>query len=305
MRRSGLVIGVGAALLLPPTAVAAPSVQRDISYDLDGRRPPVARLGALDLYRPSAARRGQRRGIVVYVHGGGWRRGDKNAVGAKAKLFAGAGYLFASVNYRLSPSPPRPTDAGRVRFPDHPRDLGEAVAWLHRNAKRYGGDGRRIALTGHSAGAHLVALVATDTGYLQRYRAPRSIVRGFVALDPGAYDVGASARIGGSRGSLFQNAFGTPAEEAADPRWAAASMLTHADAADPPALVVTQRRRGAQARGYAARLGGAPDAAVLALDKTHEQINVELGAPAGQASGETQAVLGFVRRVLGAAQRRR
>ncbi len=309
MRRlSTTALAAVAALLLAPTAgpaaAAAPAVVRDVSYDLDGSVPAVARLGALDLHRPAGARRGQRRGVVVYVHGGGWLRGDKSAVGRKARFFTRAGFLFASVNHRLSPFPPELGNPGRVRFPDHPRDVGEAVAWLHRNAGRFGGDGSRIALVGHSAGAHLVGLVATDPAYLARFRTPRRVVRGFVPLDTAAFAVGARAGAGGRAGLLFQNAFGTSAEERGDPRWAAASLLTHADPGDPPALVVQRRRRAALAAAYAARLGGEPDAVVLALDRTHRQINVQLGTAAGAASGENAAVLGFVRRVLGRGARR-
>lgn len=52
--------------------------------------------------------------------------------------------------------------------PDHADDVGAAVAWLEANAARYGGDGTQIALLGHSAGAHLVALVGTDPTYVAR-----------------------------------------------------------------------------------------------------------------------------------------
>lgn len=301
MRRCRLIAGLGAcAALLPTTPAAAqPLVTRDVAYDLDGSRPAVAGHGRLDVYRPAGTRRRDRRGVVVYVHGGGWAIGDKSAVGAKADFFTKAGYLFVSVNYRLSPRPPALGDPARIRFPDHPRDVGEAVAWLHRNAARYGGDGRRIALTGHSAGAHLVALVATDRSYLRRFRVPRAVVRGFVPLDTAAYAVGAMVSRPGRGGVLYQNAFGTPAEEQADPRWAAASLLTHADLSDPPALVVTKARTVARASAYAARLGGRPHATVLPLARTHAQINRELGTAAGRSSGENRAVMGFVRRVLG------
>jgi acetyl esterase/lipase len=307
VRTCRAIAGLGACAALLPAAGAAaqPRVIRDVAYDLDGSRPALARLGRLDVYRPAAARRRDRRGVVVYVHGGGWAIGDKSRVGAKAEFFTNAGFLFVSVNYRLSPRPPALGDPARVRFPDHPRDVGEAVAWLHRNAARYGGDGRRIALTGHSAGAHLVALVATDRSYLRRFRVPRAAVRGFVPLDTAAYWVAERASRPGRGGVLFQNAFGTPAEEQADPRWASASLLTHADRADPPALVVTKARTAARASAYAARLGGRPRATVLPLAKTHAEINRELGTVAGRASGENRAVMGFVRRVLGRALPRR
>lgn len=303
MTRAATSVALLALACAPPAAVAqtgAPPLTRTgVGYDVDGSVPVPQRLGTLDLYRPAPARRADRRGIVVYVHGGGWQVGDKRAVGAKARLFTRAGYVFASVNYRLSPSPPDPANATRVRFPDHPRDVAEAVVWLHRHARGFGGDRRRIALIGHSAGAHLVALVATDPSHLGRFPGPRPAISGFVPLDAGAFDVAAEIRRApAGRRTLFTNAFGTPAEEARDARWAAASMLTHADPGDPRALVVNQRRRGGLAARYAANLGGAPDARVLLLDKTHMEINRDLGAP-GDTSPLTPTVLRFVRSVLG------
>jgi arylformamidase len=306
MTRAATLLALLALACAPSAAVARagpPLTRTGVAYDVDGIAPVPPRLGTLDLYRPAPARRADRRGIVVYVHGGGWQQGDKRAVGAKARLFTQAGYVFASVNYRLSPSPPNPADATRIRFPDHPRDVAEAVVWLHRHARSYGGDRRRIALIGHSAGAHLVALVATDPSYLGRLPGPRPHVSGFVPLDAGAFDVAASIRQAPARRrSLFTNAFGTPGEEARDPRWAAGSMLTHADPGDPRALVVNQRRRGGLAARYAAGLGGAPDVQVLLLDKTHTEINRDLGVP-GDASPLTPTVLGFVRSVLGPPRR--
>ena len=291
------------ALACTPSAALAQTgpapTRTDVSYDVDGTLPTPQRLGTLDLYRPAPARRADRRGIVVYVHGGGWAVGDKRAVGAKARLFTQAGYVFASVNYRLSPSPPNTADANRIRFPDHPRDVAEAIVWLHRHARSFGGDRRRIALIGHSAGAHLIALVATDPSHLARFRGPRPHVRGFVPLDAGVFDIAADLRRASPfRRAMLTNAFGTPAEEAADPRWAAGSMNTHADPGDPRALIVNQRRRGGLAVRYAAGLGGAPDAQVLLLDKTHAEINRDLGAP-GDNTPLTPTVLGFVRSVLG------
>ncbi len=155
----------------------------------EGRRNPVSARGVLyvaggdrraqtlDVYAPAGARGAA---VVVYVHGGGWSVGDKSQVGAKATYFNDLGYILVSVNYRLSPA---------VSHPRHVEDVAAALAWVHRNIADHGGDPARIGLLGHSAGAHLVALVATNPRFLAAHGLDRSILRGVVPVDFGHYDV--------------------------------------------------------------------------------------------------------------------
>jgi arylformamidase len=216
----------------------------------------------------------------------------------KARLFTRAGYLFASINYRLSPDPPT-LDRPRTRFPAHPRDVGEALAWLHKRAARFGGDGDRIVVAGHSAGAHIASLVATDPRYVERLGAPVPMMRGLVSLDGAAFDVPRAIRLaaGSFRLLMLENAFGTRAEQRRDPRWARASPLAHAGHEDPPTLVVQQDRPSslAVARPFERALG--PDARLLPVDKSHEEINRHLGSPADRTR-MTSRVLAFVNSVL-------
>jgi hypothetical protein len=108
-------------------------------------------------------------------------------------------------------------------------------------------------------------------------------------------------RIESSRGAMrrmYTTAFGRPREERRDPRWRAASPLTHADPSDPPELVVTQRNadRRAEATRFAARLGQrAGD--VLALDYSHAAMSRRLGS-ANDPKGLTTAVLAVLAREL-------
>jgi acetyl esterase/lipase len=303
LRGGSLVVLAVVAGTFGATPAGAASVTRGIDYDLDGSPSPVpASLGQLDLYRPAAAVAGDDRPIVVYVHGGGWHRGDKaNAIGDKVDLFTGAGYLFASVNYRLSPNPPDPGyPPGRVRFPDHPDDVGEAIGWLDRNAAAYGGDPGRIVLIGHSAGAHLVALVSTDPAYVSRWGVdPRHLI-GTVPLD-GVYDI--TTQASGPRRALFYNAFATPAENAVDDAWALGSPLRFADPGDPEMLVVTQAGlppRIAASAALTERLG-AGRGEVLTVPYDHGGINRAVGA-ADDPAGETAAIMAFIDRVLAAAK---
>lgn len=285
------------AIALPATAGAAPT-HPDVSYDIDSP-PQVPSHNRLDVYEPSGF--DGPRPVAVFAHGGAWYSGDKanRTIPDKARLFNDAGYVFVSVNYRLSPNPPQTSNPDRVRFPDHPHDVGEAIAWLRRNVSRYGGDPRRIVLLGHSAGAHLVSLVATDSSYIDAYEVGRERVLGVVSLDTAAFDLRylGSPGLSPTQREVAWNAFGTAAENAATGSWAAASPIMHAGPDDPPFLLVTRPAVGRQGdnRAMAEALGQDPDD-VFVVDLTHEQINAALGAP-GDTSGETEAVIAFANAV--------
>ena len=127
-----------------------------------------ANLNSLDISLPSAGEDDDCRGrpLVVWVHGGGWHEGDKaDEIGDKVRLFTGAGYTFASVNYRL-------TDIALERpapqYPVHDQDTADAVAWLVAHADELGVDAHLVALLGHSAGGGIVATITTDGRYLER-----------------------------------------------------------------------------------------------------------------------------------------
>ena len=99
---------------------------------------------SLDIYMPAVADPCQGVPIVIWVHGGAWMVGDK-ANGdsqVKAKHINSMGYGFIIVNYRLSPdlrTDPQ-LNPVRIKFPDHPNDVGAAVAWVHKNISGQGGD---------------------------------------------------------------------------------------------------------------------------------------------------------------------
>ncbi len=119
---------------------------RDIEYARVGDK----RL-LLDLYLPEKA--DGRLPVVVWIHGGGWRGGSKNA--CRALYLSGKGYAVASIAYRLTPE---------ATFPAQIHDCKGAIRWLRANAKRYGLDPNRIGVWGSSAGGHLVALLGTSGG---------------------------------------------------------------------------------------------------------------------------------------------
>ncbi len=113
----------------------------------------------LDLYLPATDGPGgsaRPRPVIVFLHGGGWRVGDKSeAAGKVAALVGETGYALASVDYRLS---------NEGRFPTQIIDCKTAVRWVRANAPRFGLDPKRVGVMGFSAGGHLAALLGTTAG---------------------------------------------------------------------------------------------------------------------------------------------
>src|SRR3954467_9828502 len=120
-------------------------VTRDVEY---ARRPTGPLL--LDLYVPAEPVVAPP--IVVWLHGGGWRKGDRSFSPDLERYFARRGYAMANVEYRLS---------GQALFPAQLEDVRDAIRWLREDAERLGLDGSAQALWGSSAGGHLAALAAT------------------------------------------------------------------------------------------------------------------------------------------------
>ncbi len=214
--------------------------------------------------------------LVVFVHGGGWARGDKdNATGAlKVTHMRAQGYAFASLNYRLVPA---------ARVEDQASDIASALRLLIDRAGSLGFDPRRIVLMGHSAGAHLVALVGTDATYLRAAGLSPEALRGIVPIDGAAYDVPAQMISGPSiMKSTYVAAFGTDVA-----RQRALSPSHHAAAPNAPAFLIlhVQREDGAaqsQALGEALRKAGTA-AQVKGFEgeglRGHMEINRKLGDP--------------------------
>lgn len=215
----------GAAAASGQAAQAAQQAAREIAYGSD----PLQRL---DFH--AAANAKAPAPLIVFVHGGGWKRGDKgNATGAaKVTHFTARGYAFASINYRLVPD---------ATVEEQASDVANALAYLLRDAARLGADPSRVVLIGHSAGAHLAALVGTDPRYLRAAGLGMDRVKGIVLLDGAAYDVAAQMRDAGRfMKKTYRAAFGddparqrtlSPTLQAAAPN-ARAFLILHVDRDD-------------------------------------------------------------------------
>jgi acetyl esterase/lipase len=213
-----------AAFLLAILAPAAWgfTVRRDVPYGA-GEEP----ARRLDVYAPDHLG-STRAPVVVYVHGGGWFKGDKSKIGAKPEWLTRLGFVLVSVNYRLLPV---------GRHPANAEDIAAAAAWVQRRIAEYGGNPDAMFLLGHSTGAHLVSLVATDERFLAARGLGLDAVAGVIALDTDCYDLEARIRaLAPEDRGLYLAAFGGhPA------RWRDASPLNHVTAgtALPPFLLLT------------------------------------------------------------------
>ena len=117
--------------------------------------------------------------VVVFFHGGAWRSvitKDQSAYPANA--FVPQGVLFVAVGFGAAPA---------FTLDDMVSQCRDAVAFLHRNAVRFGGDPDRIHAFGHSSGAHLAAMLAT-TDWQAAYGLPADVIKGLAAVS-GVYDL--------------------------------------------------------------------------------------------------------------------
>lgn len=182
-------------ILLTSSAEAA--VTKDIAY---GRHA----LQKLDVYTPTNCRVGGCP-VVMWVHGGGWANGDKAGMGSEdgtaiGNVWSEKGAVVVSINYRLTPE---------VVHPAHVQDVAAAINWVKKNIRSYKGNPNKLYLMGHSAGGHLVALVATDPQYLAKHGlTPAGSLAGVFPIDSGGLDLEASLNepIAGKR---IAAAFGT------------------------------------------------------------------------------------------------
>lgn len=248
---------------------------RTIAY---GRDP----MQTLDFWAPDpAAGAGGLVPLVVFVHGGAWSKGTKDNGTGRWKIahWRSAGYAFATIDYRLVPA---------ARVEDQAADVAAALRALRDRAGALGVDPARVVLMGHSAGAHLVALVGTDPAFLAGAGLSYRDLAGVIAIDGAAYDVPRQiADAGAFMRRAYAEAFGSDAarQRALSPTLqAAAPNVAHM------LLLHVQRPDGvAQAQGLASALrAGGTAVEVAAFAGTglegHVEINRRLGDPSYPAT---------------------
>lgn len=232
-----------------------------------------ANLQSLDVHAPAE---GTGHPIIVWLHGGGMKGGDKAQAGVtvlKRDFFLARGYIFASVNYRLAPEQTHPAQA---------EDTAAALAWLHDHAAEFGGDSDRIFVIGISAGAQLAAVVSTNERFLAKHQKALSIIKGAVILDIGSFDIPTLMEQAGDRApEMYRYTFrnGGNRED-----WIDCSPLYHVQRGKsiPPMLlyyVAGREHHAIENERFAARMKEEGcEASVLAAEgKTHVRIELEIG----------------------------
>jgi acetyl esterase/lipase len=146
-----------------PNALGSFRRTADLSYGDDARQ-------KLDVYAP---RRPDHRPVVIFFYGGTWSAGKKSNYAFVGAALAERGYVTVIPDYRLYP---------RVRFPTFVEDGARAVAWVQQHARDFGGDPDRLVLMGHSAGAHIAALLALNPSYLAAAGVRPHSIAGLIGL---------------------------------------------------------------------------------------------------------------------------
>ena len=157
--------------------------------------------------------------LFFFVHGGGWRGGDKQYYRPLGELLVNFGYAVALPHHRLAPAHPHPAQI---------HDVARALGFVMASAEEAGIEREGICLAGHSSGGHLVSLLALDPQYLEEFGLNSRAIGGVVSIS-GVYDLEEYRE---SASDYLSAAFGL------DPQvYQEASPLTHVHPGAPPFLL--------------------------------------------------------------------
>ena len=263
-----LVPGVGRAAD-DKKADAAVETIKDIAY-YDGKDADPVRH-KLDLYLPKGKKDFP---VVLFVHGGTWKSGKKDLYTQLGEVFARNGVGMVIINYRLSPA---------VQHPGHVQDVAKAFAWTVHNIAKYGGRPDELFISGHSAGGHLVALLATAENYLKAEKIDLDKIKGVIALS-GVYTIS---------GGRLNQAFGE------DPKvHEEASPLKHVKTGLPPFLIVYADNDFTGLGGLAEAMGKALKAkndTVTVIKMENRDHYTIIRSMLNESDPTTQAALKFIK----------
>jgi acetyl esterase/lipase len=231
---------VPAACSLPVDALNATISRQGLTIVPNVPYEPGARH-AMDVYRANNAVGA--RPVVVFIYGGAWQTGDKDDYLFVGAALARAGFVVVIPDYRVYPD---------GAWPVFEQDAAQAVATVQRSAASWGGDPGRVFLVGHSAGAHIAAMLALNPAFLQAAGGSRDHLAGVVGIS-GPYDFLPITM------PDIQRVF---ASAAGDPR--VTQPITYVDGHNPPMLLLqgeaddTVQPRNTTSLATAIRADGGP-----------------------------------------------
>jgi len=227
----------------------------------------------LDLYVPKGKRDVP---VMMFVHGGGFTVGIKDQYAFVGQVFAGYGIATAVISYRLTP---------KTTFPGHVQDVARAFVWLRAHAAEYGGRADRIFISGHSAGATLIAMIGADSAYLHDAGESIDHVAGVIPIS-GSFSQS-------SRSAMFQGPAPVDPEIVRN-----ASAINHVAGTHPPFLILygdrDMPRTGADAEQMVKALKGAGNSAEAHEIADHAHMDMITGVT-DPADAGLKYMLGFLR----------
>ena len=280
---------IAVSLFYQEAVLAPDQVLKDLSYWTDPQAD--ERKHRLDLYVPE----GRGWPVLVFVHGGGWTRGDKalkfgdaDPYGNIGRFYAARGIGVAVVNYRLQP---------RVTWREQAKDIARALAWVYGHADDYGANRRAIFMSGHSSGAQLATRAAVDHELLRELGLSSSRLCGVISVSGAPFDIEDKTSYElGTKPLLYEKSF--RAGESGG-RWKyEASAVNFVTPSTPPFLLMygwweaRGIKRQNQLMHHALIAAGVPARLVITPWDGHGLIVAALSRPDSMASAE---ILDFIR----------
>lgn len=160
-------------LLMLPLFLSCTLRKKDIIYTGSSYN----RNNTLDVYYPKDKK--ANKDVIVFIHGGSWSSGDKKLYWWLGRNFASKNIVTVIINYPLYPD---------YQYKDMASNSAKAVKWVYHNIERFNGNPERIFLMGHSAGAHLAALISEDDTFFEEVDI-KNPVKGIILNDPFGLDM--------------------------------------------------------------------------------------------------------------------
>ncbi len=231
----------------------------DISYSKD------CPLCTLDIYKKSDY---QEKSVVVFVHGGGWKIGDKSNHTKKGEYFAKQGVVFVSVNYPLYPD---------VNYKEQVESIAKSIKWIYDNSEEHEVEGDVIVM-GHSAGGHLISLLSTDERYMESVGLNMKDIKKVITLDSVGTDI---VKIKKETPLLFRAVYKPIFGENED-ILKEASPINYINNNTPPFLIIYSNLREISVINannfYNKITKSGVSGEIYGVDLTHEEINSNIGS---------------------------